>query len=139
MVGTFARDVILRLRPATTLIWVTHGGNPVVDHSGTAIHFSCPAKKTVRGSDVPDWEHVTILEIPGCSMQPAGTGLSQDGRVLGLSDGMTCYCPYDADVREGDRIQFEGLVYVIDGLPRKWRSPTGNRSNMQLNLKRWSG
>lgn len=112
MVGSFANDTITRIRPGT---------------------------KSVRGSDVPDWGQASSLVIAGCSVQPASTMLSQDGRVLGIMDGMTCYCPYDADVQEGDRIQYDGLTYVINGAPRKWKSPTGNRSNMQLNLERWKG
>jgi hypothetical protein len=112
MVTTFAADTIVRVRPAT---------------------------KTVRGSVIPDWEHATALSIGGCSFQPAATSLSQDGRVLGVSDGATCYCPYGADVQEGDRIDFGGQSYAINGAPRPWRSPTGNRSNIMLNLVRWSG
>ncbi len=112
MVGSFANDTITRLRPGVT---------------------------STRGSDVTDWDHVSCLDIAGCSVQPASTTLSQDGRVLGIMDGMTCYCPYDADVQEGDRIRFDGLVYVVNGAPRKWKSPAGNRSHMQLNLERWKG
>ena len=112
MVGSFANDTITVLRPEY---------------------------KSVRGSDIPDWDRVSSFEIAGCSVQPAGTSLSQDGRVLGLMDGMTCYCPYDADIKDGDRIQVEGLIYTINGVPRKWKSPTGNRSSTQLNLERWKG
>lgn len=112
MVGSFANDTITRVRPAT---------------------------KSVRGSDIPDWDNASSLSIAGCSVQPSSTSLSQDGRVLGVSDGMTCYCPYDADIQAGDRVQFEGLTYTVIGEPRRWKSPTGNRSNMQVNLERWSG
>lgn len=112
MVGNFANDTITRLRPGT---------------------------KSARGSDIPDWGQASSLEIAGCSVQPTATSLSEDGRVLGILDGVTCYCPYDADVQEGDRIQFEGLTYEINGSPRRWRSPTGNRSHTQLNLVRWRG
>lgn len=112
MIGGFANDTIVRIRPGV---------------------------KTLRGSSVPDWENSSSLTITHCSVQPASTSLSQDGRVLGIMDGMTCYCPFGADVQEGDRIQFDGETYVINGAPRKWRSPTGSRSNVQLNLERWSG
>lgn len=112
MVGSFANDTITRIRPGV---------------------------KSVRGSNVPDWGQAFSLDIAGCSVQPAGTTLSQDGRVLGIMDGMTCYCPYDADVCEGDRIRYDGQIYEINGTPRKWKSPTGNRSHLQLNLERWKG
>ena len=112
MVPSFARQTIIRIRPGV---------------------------KTLRGSDVPDWSNVTRAIIPGCSVQPAGTSLSQDGRVLAIQDGLTAYLPPDADVKAGDRIEYAGETYTINGEPRVWPSATGNLDNIQLNLQRWSG
>lgn len=94
---------------------------------------------TQRGSEIPDWTNPDALEIPGCSMQPAGTTLTQDGRIQGTSDGYTCYLPLGADVVAGDRIRYNGLTYAIIGEPRIWQSPTGRVSNTQLQLERWYG
>ena len=33
----------------------------------------------------------------------------------------------------------ENPQYTINGEPKIWKSPTGNLSNMQLQLERWSG
>lgn len=98
-----------------------------------------PGKVTRRGSDEPDWEKAEELEIKGCSIQPASTSLSQDGRVLGIADAYTCYFPPGADVAAGDKIRFAGNDYQIMGEIRRWQSPTGRVSNMQANLERWSG
>ena len=95
--------------------------------------------KTVRGATVPDWNNVTELVINGCSIQPASTSLSQDGRIQGIAEGLTAYIPIDADVVAGDRIIFDGKTYTINGELKVWKSPTGNMSNMQLQLERWSG
>lgn len=92
-----------------------------------------------RGSNIPDWTKATETQVTGCSVQPAGTSLSQDGRVLGVTDGLTAYLPPSADVQQGDRIRFDGQVYTIDGDPRKWKSATEKVSNILLNLKRWTG
>ena len=97
-----------------------------------------PGVKTVRGSNLPDWGNVSTAQISGCSLQPATTSLSQDGRVLGILDGMTCYMPPGSDVQEGDRFQFEGVLYTIDGAPRVWPA-AANLAHIQVNLKRWSG
>lgn len=94
---------------------------------------------TQRGSEIPDWSNPDRLTINGCSMQPAGTSLTQDGRVQGTSDGYTCYLPPGADVQAGDRIGYGGNVYAIIGEPRVWQSPTGRVSNTQLQLERWYG
>jgi len=99
-----------------------------------------PGTKTVRGSDLPDWSEsaVSTLKISGCSVQPASTELSQDGRVLGIMDGLTCYMPPGSDVMEGDRIVYDGETYTINGAPRVWVGAY-NLSHIQVALRRWSG
>lgn len=98
-----------------------------------------PSVTDVRGSLIPDWENATQLDIPGCSVQPSSTSLSQDGRVLGVSDGLTCYIPADADVQAGDHIVYKGKTYAINGDPLDWPSATGRLDHLQLNLVRWRG
>jgi len=99
-----------------------------------------PATKTVRGSTVPDWDpqKANSKTIAGCSIQPTSTSLSQDGRVLGISDGMTVYCPEGSDVQAGDHIVANGQTYEIQGEPKVWTAPF-TRSHIQLNLIRWEG
>lgn len=99
-----------------------------------------PGTKESRGSTIPDWseDKVTTLTITGCSVQPASTSLSQDGRVLGISEGWTAYLPEGSDVQAGDRILFDGDIYEINGEPKKWTGAY-TRSNIQLNLIRWEG
>ena len=105
-------------------------------HSVTRIR---PGTKDVRGSSVPDWDNSTTAIIAGCSVQPASTSLSQDGRVLGLLDGLTAFLPAGSDVMAGDRILYDGQLYKINGEPRIWPSASGGLDNIQLNLERWSG
>lgn len=99
-----------------------------------------PGTKTLRGSTVPDWSDSAVnkLTITGCSVQPATTSLSQDGRVLGINEQWTAYLPEGSDVKAGDRIEFDGDVYEINGAPKKWTGAF-TRSNVQLNLTRWEG
>lgn len=97
------------------------------------------AEITSRGSTIRDWTKASETTVSGCSVQPASTSLSLDGRVLGVTDGWTAYIPPGTDVKEGDRIKFNNEIYEINGAPRAWNSPTGAVSAIQLNLKRWSG
>lgn len=97
-----------------------------------------PQTKESRGSTVPDWDNADELEIPECSVQPAGTSLSQDGRVQGVTDGLTVYAPEDADIRAGDRIRYGESIYTINGDPLMWPG-AGRLAHMQLNLQRWRG
>lgn len=99
-----------------------------------------PGTKTSRGSTIPDWspDKVSTLVIKGCSVQPATTSLSQDGRVLGINEQWTAYLPEGSDVKAGDRIIFNGDPYTINGEPKVWPAPF-TRANIQLNLTRWEG
>lgn len=99
-----------------------------------------PGTKTERGSVIPDWSpgKVDRLMITGCSVQPAGTSLSQDGRVLGIQDAWTAYLPEGSDVKAGDRIEFDGKTFVINGEPKIWTA-AATLSNIQLDLRRWEG
>jgi hypothetical protein len=73
-----------------------------------------PGTKTSRGSTIPDWETpISSTDVAGCSVQPAGTSLSEDGRVLGITDGYTAYVPPGTDVLAGDHIVFEGETTEI--------------------------
>lgn len=98
-----------------------------------------PGQIDRRGSIGPDWSTATEKQISGCSVQPGGTSLSQDGRVLAISDGYTCYMPPGSDVIAGDKIRFNGQDYQVIGEPRAWTSPTGRVSSLQAQLERWSG
>ena len=95
--------------------------------------------KESRGSTIPDWANVTRLEISGCSVQPSSTSLSQDGRILGVSEGYTVYLQPGTDVLAGDRIEYDGNVYTINGEPKPWVSATGRVSHIQLSIERWDG
>lgn len=98
-----------------------------------------PGSKTVRGQTVPDWEHSTQSTIPNCSMQPASTTLSQDGRVLAVTDRFTCFMPANADVDAGDRISYKGKTYTIEGDPRDWESASTRLDHLELDLVRYRG
>ena len=111
MLPSFCRDTVKRIRPGT---------------------------KELRGSTVPDWTTATTKQITGCSMQPSTTSLSQDGRVLGILDEYTLFTPPDADIDAGDRIEFNGQVYEIDGDVRI--QPAALRlDHIEIRLRRYSG
>lgn len=98
-----------------------------------------PGETTSRGSAIPDWTNTTTETISGCSVQPSSTSLSQDGRVLGISESFTLYAPSTADIQKGDRITYNDVTYTVMGVPRPWMSPTGGLNNLQIPLERWDG
>ena len=98
-----------------------------------------PGQKDIRGSIVPDCNNSDTLEISGCSVQPATTSLSQDGRILGVSEGLIAYVPASADIKAGDKIVYSGNEYAISGEPQMWPSASGGIDHWNLNLVRWEG
>ena len=71
-------------------------------------------------------------------MQPASTSLSEDGRVLGISDLYTLFAPPESDIQTGDRISFNGKTYTIDGDVRI--QPAALRlDHIQVTLRRYNG
>ena len=97
-----------------------------------------PGVKIERGSEVPDWDNAAELEINQCLVQPQDTILSEDGRVLGVKNTTTVCAPADSDIRPGDRIRYDGNVYIIDGDPMIWKG-VGRLEHMKLHLQRWRG
>lgn len=113
MLPSFCKDTVERLRPKT---------------------------KESRGSVIPDWSVTPeSLNISGCSMQPASTSLSEDGRVLGISDLYTLFAPATADIQAGDRIKFNNYIYTIDGAVRVQPSASGNLDHLNITLRRYNG
>lgn len=112
MLLSFCNQVITRIRPGTT---------------------------ESRGSTIFDWTNVNEMDIGGCSMQPASTSLTEDGRVLGISDLYTLFAPPDADIEAGDRIRFNGKVFEVAGEVRVQPSATGRLDHIQVTLRRYHG
>lgn len=92
-----------------------------------------------RGSMVPDWDNASMFEISGCSIQSRTTAQDRDGRVLQITNGAVLYAPQDADIQAGDRIEFDGVKYKVDGAPMRKRSATGALSHLAVTLAEWSG
>ena len=111
MLPSFCNDTVIRIRPGT---------------------------KESRGSTIFDWENATELQIEGCSVQPASTSLSEDGRVLNIRDERTMFAPAGSDIRDGDRIRFDGEIFTINGDVRIQSTAFG-LEHLHITLKRYSG
>lgn len=92
-----------------------------------------------RGTKVLDWVHATSSTLNGCSVQPNTTSRDFDGRTVQVTEDWTLYAPPGSDVKAGDRIEWNGLTFEIDGAPMAWKSPTGRVSHIWARLKEWRG
>lgn len=98
-----------------------------------------PAEKSVRGSTVQDWDNAVEHVLTRVQVTAAATSRERDGRVVQVSDKRTLRAPYDADVREGDRVRYEGQLFEVDGEVFHSKSPTGRVSTTRCSLARWDG
>lgn len=94
--------------------------------------------KEVRGSLVRDWANFTTHTLACCSVQPSATS-SADERAEQSTNRWELYAPPCSDVQRGDRVEYKGTVYEIDGDPYVWKSPTGRVTHLHAHLEEWVG
>ena len=83
-----------------------------------------------RGTAVLDWDNAEAHDIEGCSVQPSTSNTSNDSpRVNQFYDSLMAYIPYGADIKPGDRVEFLGKMFEVNGDVMLWRSPTGALSH----------
>lgn len=84
-----------------------------------------------------DWSQAAPHTVSGCSLQPAGTSTAFGTVDAVAGADAILYAPPASDIQEGDRIEFGGAVYVVDGIPYAWKSPTGRVTHRQARLTAW--
>lgn len=98
-----------------------------------------PAKMVQRGSTVDDWERATPITVSGCSVQPVAGATSYTTDEHERTVRADLFAPSNADIKAGDRIDYGGRSYAIDGAPLPWTSPTGRVSHIRAALIDWEG
>ena len=92
-----------------------------------------------NGSDYFDWTQATELVITNVQVTAQSTSRDFEGRVLNVSDRRTLRAAYDADIKAGDRIVWQGETYEVEGEVFHTKSPSGRVSSTRCTLVRWDG
>lgn len=104
----------------------------------TTVEVTRASMKESRGTKTRDWANATTHEVAGCSFQPQAVALDLNQR-----EGLTCdavlYAPPGSDIEAADRITHDGQTYTVMGVPKKWESPTGLVSHLEIELETWHG
>ena len=95
--------------------------------------------KTKNGMEYADWGDADTLEIKNVQVTAAATSRELGERTLNVSDRRTLRADYDADIKAGDRIVWNGETYDIDGEVFHSKSPTGRISTTRCALMRFKG
>ena len=92
-----------------------------------------------NGAELFDWENVDSATIYCVQITAQSTTRDFEGRALEVSDRRTLRAKYDADIKAGDRIIWNGTTYEVEGEVFHTKSPTGRVSSTRCTLVRWEG
>lgn len=93
----------------------------------------------VRGTKERDWRNARPHEVPGCWVDSPTTATDRTDPRESVSVHRLLYAPSESDILAGDRIEFDGKTYAIDGAPMLRRSPTGRLDHVECGLVDWEG
>ena len=80
-----------------------------------------------RGEPVRDWQHPDRRVIPGAQIQQDTTGATERGSEITLSVAKTLLVRDGYDLTAGDRVEYLGKVYHLDGEPERVPLLSGGR------------
>lgn len=89
----------------------------------------------------PDWSSPIRTEAPAAFVLSASTDAVSDGTNRTVSTVWTLHIPEgEQSPKRGDRIEFDGQEFVMDGVPIRERNPfTGWAPYAQVRLERSGG
>ncbi|MEU0531982.1 hypothetical protein [Amycolatopsis tolypomycina] len=105
------------------------------------VHRDNPAGVDPKTGD-PRPGVVEPITVDGCAVvavaEMSATGsaeTSAPGRTV-ASTRRILYAPYGTDIRKEDRVEYEGVLYQVDGVPIQERSPlSGTEGYMKVALE----
>ena len=86
-----------------------------------------------------DWTNADDFEVTDVMVTSQNTSRDFEDRTLQVSDRRTLRANYDADIKAGDRIVWNGSTYEVEGDVFHTKSPTGRVSSTRCTLVRWAG
>lgn len=94
---------------------------------------------TRNGEERRDWSNPEEIVIKNVQVTARASTQDFAGRLQNINDGRTLRANYDADIREGDRVAYDGNLYEVSGEVFHTKSPGGRASSTRCTLMRWNG
>jgi hypothetical protein len=90
------------------------------------------------GNERPDWgAGASRLPVSGVNVQPSGGSTEDtDDRQVTVT-GWRLYTPrgMDVDLRETDRVEFDGMTLQVIGKVARWPAPGGGVHHIEADLR----
>lgn len=78
--------------------------------------------------------------IESCAIAPRYSNEPTERGRQGVIVGLSVYAPAGSDITSTDRLEIDGVAYVIDGEPAEWINPfTGSRPGLEVAARRATG
>lgn len=89
-------------------------------------------------NEVFDWPNAARTDVSGCRVQPdRGTDNTLDREAI--TTRWRLFAPAGTDLLATDRVEHQGVVYVVEGSVEDWPSPTGRLAHIEALLRRTDG
>lgn len=93
-----------------------------------------------RGSMVRDWAHATRHDVSGCCVQPSSMQLDTGDRERHQTVSWGLWLPPDADIMDGDHVEYNGREYEIADGVQPYEDPLlGRISHLYATIRGWEG
>ncbi|MFE5332563.1 hypothetical protein ACFRCG_39915 [Embleya sp. NPDC056575] len=91
------------------------------------------------GSEQRDWDAATRTPVDGVNVQPAGAPAQSTEYIADRQTTATGWRLYtqrgmDLDLRETDRVEFDGMTLEVDGKVGRWPRPGGGVHHVEAEL-----
>lgn len=89
------------------------------------------------GNERPDWDDAVRVPVSGVNVQPKGSSVEDTDDKQMTITGWGLYTPrgMDLDLRETDRVEFDGMTLQVVGKVGRWPAPGGGVHHIEADLR----
>lgn len=105
-------------------------------HNETVTVLRAAEREDRYGNTELDWDNPDSHDIGNCRLTPVkGSEIIDSGGQRVITQWLLD-CPYEADLKDADRVKKDGRVYLLDGPVGWYPSPSMRLAHGEATLKR---
>jgi len=108
-------------------------------HTQTVVVVRAAVVTDRYGNQTRDWANASRTTVTGVNVQPAAAPAHSTERIEDRQTTSTEWRLYtdrgvDLDLRETDRVEFDGMTLEVDGKVGRWPAPYGGVHHVEAQL-----